>query len=312
MLLVDAVARAVRRRERPPADPSDNGARPGIDYPASGLTVGSYHLIEPIGAGGAGVVYSAVHAVDGTAAAVKLLPLGWNAIPELRDRLVREAAALRSVEHPNVVRIFELGDVDARRGATGWHLAMEWLPHALDRLLRALRPEPLPLPRVLRIARAVADGLGAVHAVGLVHRDVKPANVLLRADGTAVVADFGLAAVIADLAAGLRLTPPNVVVGTPEYMAPEQVVDAPVDGRADVYALGVVLYEMLMGRVPFPGRNPLEVLRAHAEADPPPLAPDLPAPVRAIVARALEKRAVDRFPTAGAMSDALGLVSAAL
>ena len=238
----------------------------------AGLRFGPYRAVEQIGAGGMGAVFSAVHAASEEAAAVKVLPVAWGADPELRARLERETEALRRIDHPNVVTVLEVGEVEARSGG-GTYLAMEYLPHALDRVLRAQYPEPLPPARALALAQGIAAGLGAVHAAGLVHRDVKPSNVLLRQDGTPVLIDFGLVTVLAEVARERRLTAPNVIPGSADYMSPEQVAGSPLDGRSDLYSLGIVLYEMLTGHVPFAGLDPLETLRAHAHLPPPPSPP---------------------------------------
>lgn len=282
------------------------GAARGV----SGLRFGPYQVVEQIGVGGMAVVYSAVHVSTKTAAALKVLPAAWGTAPELRERLAREAAALQRLRHPHVIRLFEVGAVEARLGG-GCYLAMEWLPHGLDRLLRARYPDPLDLPMALGLARDVAGALAAVHDAGLIHRDVKPSNILLRADGAPVLTDFGLVAAQVASPESRRLTPSNVFVGTADYLAPEQITGAPVDGRADVYALGVVLYEMLTGYVPFAGRDPLEALRAHVEEEPPPLPPSVPDLARAIVEGALRKNADDRYQSAAlarALSVALGTV----
>jgi serine/threonine protein kinase len=160
-------------------------------------------------------------------------------------------------------------------------------------------------PTALRIAAAVAHALGAVHAAGLIHRDLKPSNILLRADGQPVLTDFGLAAALASTMREKRLTPPNVLVGTADYLAPEIIGGQAVDCRADVYALGVVLYEMLAGFVPFAGRDPIQVLRAHVDDPVPPLPSRIPATVRSIVDQALHKDPNNRFATADEMARAI-------
>jgi serine/threonine protein kinase len=154
----------------------------------------------------------------------------------------------------------------------------------------------------LHIARDAATALGAVHAARLIHRDLKPSNILMRANGQPVVTDFGLAAAITDSGIERRLTPANVLVGTADYLAPEAIRGQAVDGRADLYALGVILYEMLAGFVPFAGRGPLETLRAHCEEVVPPLPKLVPPAVQAIVDRALQKRPEDRFAAAEEMA----------
>jgi len=273
---------------------------PGV----AGMRFGPYRVLEQVGAGGMAVVYSAVHVDSGTAAALKLLPLGWGEAPELRERLAREASALQALDHRHVVKVLEVGEVDAHLGG-GCFLAMEWLPHGLDRVLRARYPEPLaPLP-ALRITQQVAEGLQAVHEAGFIHRDVKPSNIMLRMDGTPVLTDFGLIAPAGTRAAIERLTATNVFMGTADYMAPEQVQGAGVEIRSDIYALGVVLYEMLAGYVPFAGREPLDALRAHVEEAPPPLPPEVPAPARAVVERAMRKQPDERYSSAAAMACAL-------
>jgi serine/threonine protein kinase len=180
-----------------------------------------------------GAVFSAVHDVTKEAAAVKVLPTAWGADAELRARMAREAAVLEQISHPNVIRVLEAGAVEAHAGG-GYYLAMEYLPHALDRVLRARYPEPLPPETALDLALGVARGLSAVHDAGLVHRDVKPSNILLRADGTPVLIDFGLVTIPAEVAQGRRLTAPNVIAGSADYMAPEQIAQAPLDGRTDL------------------------------------------------------------------------------
>ena len=277
----------------------------------AGLRFGSYRVVEQIGSGGMGAVYSAIHHVTGTAAAVKVLPAAWGAHPELHERLRREAAVLRRVNHPHVIRVLEVGQVEARYGG-GCYLAMEWLPHALDRVLRAHESERLSLEQALALAQGVAEALAAVHASGLIHRDVKPSNILLRADGSPVLTDFGLAAHLREVAHQQRLTPTDIVLGTADYVSPEHVAGAPVDGRSDVYSLGVVLYELLAGRTPFAGRDAMSTLLAHCDTPPPPLPDTVPPDVRALVERTLQKRPEDRYPSAAALADALAAARAGL
>jgi CRP-like cAMP-binding protein len=270
----------------------------------AGLRVGPYHVVEQIGAGGMAVVYSAVHAEGETVVALKLVPVGWGAAAEWQARLAREAAALRVLDHPHVVKVLDVGEVDVRLGG-GWYLAMEWLPQGLDRILRAQYPQPLTPTMALRVAQAVAEGLAAVHAAGFIHRDVKPSNIMLRANGTPVLTDFGLVATVREGTADRRLTATNVFVGTADYIAPEQVQGRPADARSDLYALGVVLYEMLAGTVPFAGRAPLEALRAHVEDAPPPLPLEVPPAARSVVERAMQKDPAARYASAEDMARAL-------
>lgn len=283
----------------------------GLGDTVTGMRFGPYQVIEQLGAGGMAAVYSAIHVATQTAAAVKVLPAAWGEVPDLRARLVREAEALQAIDHPAVIQVLEVGGVEPRLGG-GCYLALEWIPHALDRVMRAHFPEPLPISMSLRIAQHVAEGLAAVHAAGLIHRDVKPSNILLRADGTPVLTDLGLVAALSATAQAQRLTPADTILGTADYISPEQVAGTAVDGRSDLYSLGVVLYEMIVGYVPFAGRTPLEAARAHLEERPPPLPAATPREVCMLVERALQKRPEDRFPAASSMAEAIAALCAAL
>ncbi len=276
-----------------------------------GMRFGPFRVVEQLGAGGMAVVYAAVHDRSGASVALKVLPAAWGSSPELGARLKREADLLGRLDHPNVVSLVEVGDVDARLGG-GRYIAIEWLPQGLDRVLRARFPEPLSAGGATRIARGIADALAATHEAGLLHRDVKPSNVRLRADATPVLIDFGLAAHLEEQAARERLTPSHIVVGTADYMAPEQIDGAAPDPRSDLYALGATFYEMLAGHVPFAGREPMAALEAHRREPPPPLGEEIPATLRAIVTRALAKRPEERFPDARSMAEALASAGAGL
>jgi CRP-like cAMP-binding protein len=299
--LLRALNRSVVQRLSMATDVIEQARFGGAGTGTMGLRFGPYRVIAQLGAGGMAVVYSAVHEATGVVVALKVLPASWGTAPELKARLNHEAAILRRVEHPGVIRLLDIGAVAERLGG-GTYIAMEWLPDALDRVLCAQFPAPMDYRTALRIAAAVAEALGAVHAAGLIHRDLKPSNILLRADGQPVLTDFGLAAALADVVSGQRLTPPNVLVGTADYLAPEVIAGQPVDARADLYALGVVLYEMLTGFVPFAGRDPLQMLRAHLDEAVPPLPATVPPPVQAIVERALQKNPLDRYGSATDMA----------
>jgi CRP-like cAMP-binding protein len=270
----------------------------------AGLRFGQYRVVAQLGAGGMAVVYSAVRDADGLAVALKVLPASWGADPELYARLQREARILQRIQHPGVVRLLEIGTVANRLGG-GTFIAMEWLPDALDRVLRVEFPRPLAVSRAIDIASSVADALAAVHGAGLVHRDVKPANILLRAHGQPVLTDFGLSAVLRAEMGSRRLTATGTLVGTADYLAPEAIAGDRVDGRADIYALGVVLYEMLAGYVPFAGRDPFQTLRAHVEEAVPALPTGIPEGLCGVVTRALEKDPDRRFANAAQFADAI-------
>jgi serine/threonine protein kinase len=281
----------------------------GMGPAVTGMRIGPYRVLEQVGAGGMAAVYSAVHAESDVMVALKLLPLSWGAAHELRVRLAREAAVLQALNHSNVVKVLDVGEVDAHLGG-GCFLAMEWLPNSLDRLLRAQFPSPLAPLLALRITERIAEGLQAVHMAGFVHRDVKPSNIMLRLDGTPVLTDFGLVGDVLGTVASERLTATNVFMGTADYLAPEVVQGAGADARSDLYALGVVLYELLAGYVPFAGRTPLDALRAHVEDAPPPLPLDVPDAARAVVEQALRKRPAERYASAAEMVHALAAAQA--
>ena len=270
--------------------------------PAVGTEVAGYRIVEQAGSGGMGVVYRAEETgLGGRPVALKLLPAALAGDPDFRARFLREMRVAAAIDHPNIVPIYRAGEDRGRL-----YLAMRYV-HASDlrRLLEAegrLSPE-----RALAILDQVARALDAAHARGLVHRDVKPGNILLAPpvfDGDAehvYLVDFGLARSDSD---DRSLGGGGSFLGTPRYAAPEQAAGRPVDGRTDGYALGCVLYECLTGQPPFPGGSGEAVLLAHLEAPPPrvtALRPDLPPAIDQVVARAMAKDPATRFPTCRAL-----------
>jgi serine/threonine protein kinase len=262
-----------------------------------GQTLGKYRILEEIGRGGMGVVYKAHDTVLDRLVAIKVLAphLTWD--QEFVQRFRHEARAAARLKHPYIVTIYDVGQ------AAGHHfIVMDYLEgQALSTLIR--RGGPLPPERAVRILVQVAQALDYAHAQGLVHRDVKPGNVIVSPQDQATLTDFGVARSME----GTRLTQSGVMIGTPAYMSPEQVKGRPVGPAADVYALGVVTYEMLGGRPPFEGDTP-HVLYAHAHETPPPL-PQVnrkvsPA-IAAVVQKALAKDPTERYLSAGAFAAAL-------
>ena len=258
-----------------------------------------YELGAPLGAGGMAEVFAGYDRNLGRPVAIKLLKTDLPD-PRARERFEHEARTAAGFVHPNAVTVYDVGD-DGRRP----YLVMELVEgRDLAELLAARGP--LPPAEAARIADQMLTALGAAHDRGLVHRDVKPGNVLVTRDGTAKLADFGIAKAAADATAGLTLT--GQVMGTPRYLAPEQAAGQGATPRSDLYSAGVVLYEMLAGEPPFTGDTPVAVALAHQQAPVPPLTerrPGLPpAPVVA-VNRALEKDPARRFPDAAAMRAAL-------
>jgi serine/threonine-protein kinase len=269
---------------------------------------GRYRVLSRISEGGMGIVYRAEHVFLKREVALKRLHRELTEQKQAVARFEREAQAAARIDHPNVCQVLDCGV--GEDGA--FFIAMELLDGtALDaRIARG----PLPLPEAVEIGVQLCDALGRAHELGIVHRDLKPENVMLmpRRDGPGVLAkimDFGIAKV-AQEGDGKKLTQAGMIFGTPQYMAPEQAAGSTVDARADLYALGVMLFEMAAGRCPFQSENVSSLLMKHLTEPPPPLeavAPHLrfPEPFRAVVFRCLEKDPDRRFPSAPALGAAL-------
>jgi serine/threonine protein kinase/DNA-binding beta-propeller fold protein YncE len=264
-----------------------------------------YRIEALLGRGGMGVVYRAYDPRLKRNVAAKLIAPELSEDARFRERFLSETELAASLEHPNVVPVHDAGEVDGQL-----YLVMRYVEGGeLKRLLQS--EGPLGPGRTIAICGQVGAALDAAHARGLVHRDVKPSNVLLDGHGHAYLADFGLSRRLADAGS------PGVdarSVGTPAYASPEQIRGADVDGRGDVYALGCLVYECLTGRPPFPRSSELAVLFAHLEEPPPKPSedsPDLPAGIDAVVATAMAKRPDDRYVSCSqlieASRDALGL-----
>jgi serine/threonine-protein kinase len=264
--------------------------------------VGSlYHVEAEIGRGGMAVVYRATDTRLRRRVALKVLPPELAFREEVRRRFLREAQMAAQLSHPNIVPIYA---VDEASGLV--YFAMGLVEGAPLAKLLFDEPRP-PIAMVRRVLREVADALHFAHGHGVVHRDIKPDNILIEtATGKAVVTDFG----IARAAQGeVRLTATGIAVGTPAYMSPEQAMgEREVDGRADIYSLGIVGYQMLAGELPFSAANTPSMLMKHLSEPPRPLLdlrPDLPANLAAAIERALCKAPADRWPDAASFRDAL-------
>src|SRR5262245_3376148 len=269
-----------------------------------GRTLGHYQLRGFLGAGGMGEVYLADDTQLGRKVALKLLPWEFTRDRESIQRFKQEARAISSLNHPNIVTVFEIGQSDDLH-----FIATEFIDG--QTLRRRMMESLMKLPDALDVAIQTANALSAAHEAGIVHRDIKPENIMLRRDGYVKVLDFGLAKLIeplrADVAtitgsefsAGRQIsTYPGRVVGTPRYIAPEQIRGQQVDARADIFSLGVMLYEMITGLTPFEGATPSEVIAAIVHVDPMPLARfSLGAPVELerIVKKALRKDRDGRY-----------------
>jgi serine/threonine-protein kinase len=258
-----------------------------------------YEVEELVGAGGMSSVYRAHDTLLDRKVALKVMHLQYGEDPEYVERFRREARSVAALSHPNVVTVIDRGEHEGRQ-----FIVFEYVDgENLKQLIR--RRGPAPVASALELTVQVASALSFAHRQGLVHRDVKPQNVLLNGDGTAKVTDFGIARSL-DVQHGVTQT--GTVLGTSDYIAPEQAQGLDVDEQTDVYALGVVSYELLTGDVPFPGESFVAVAMRHINDPPPPLRdkrPDVPPRVEAAVQRAMAKDPRDRFPTMAAFADEL-------
>src|SRR5438067_6621510 len=258
-----------------------------------GTELGGYRIVEQLGRGGTSVVYRAEHVRLGRGAALKLLSPGLGDA-DFGDRFLRESKLAASLDHPGIVPVFDAGEDDGLR----W-IAMACV-EGTDLKTLIADEGPLPVRRALSIVGQIASALDAAHARGLVHRDVKPANILVGPGDRAYLSDFGVVKELA--AAGTTRT--GSFVGTIEYSAPEQIEGKDVDARADVYALACVLYECVVGTPPFHRSSDVAVLNAHLHASPPKLskaAPDLRPALEPLLAKALSKSPLDRYASCGAL-----------
>jgi serine/threonine-protein kinase len=279
------------------------------------LVAGRFQVLQLLGGGAVGSVYLAEHEALNRQYAIKVL----NEMAEVDnavERFRREAMAAGRLDHPNIVSISYFGQMDDGR----FYLVMEYVPGvSMGEALATLGPEPMPLPRALRILDQIAAGLSAAHDAGMIHRDIKPDNVLLKetmgGEEQVKMLDLGLAKLLQDCEQ-VAPTPQGDIFGTPAYMSPEQTVGEPVDFRSDVYSYGVVAFELLTGQVPFVEENITELLFAHQRQPAPHLretrpsdAPPLPPSLEAFVMQCLEK---DRDQRPARLSEACRIIGKCL
>lgn len=254
-----------------------------------GSTLGQYQIVEKLGRGGMATVYKAFQPNLDRYVAVKVLPAFYAEEPTYMERFRQEAKSIAKLRHPNILTVFDFGD---QGGVT--YIVSEFVPGGtLSQQLGA----PLPLDYALSILKPVGSALDYAHAQGIVHRDIKPSNVLMTLDGTPVLSDFGVARMVG----GARMTESGAAVGTPEYMSPEQAMGGEIAASSDIYSLGVVLYEMLTGHVPFSADTPMAVVLAHMHKPLPPprtIVPDISEAVEAVALKALAKEPENRYRTA--------------
>ena len=268
---------------------------------ATGTRLGTYEIVGPLGSGGMGEVYRAKDLRLGREVAVKVLPTGVASSPDLLARFEHEARTVAALNHPNIVTLYSVEDVDGIR-----FLTMELVEGQM--LSTLVAPGGLPLARLLDLVIPLAEALATAHGRGVVHRDLKPGNVMVTREGRVKVLDFGLAKLVAaDTAVPVgattaaSLSGEGQILGTTAYMAPEQLKGEAVDARSDLFAMGIIIYELATGRSPFPGGSVAEVSSAILRDTPQPLnqiRPDLPPDLQRIVGRCLEKQAQDRIQSA--------------
>jgi serine/threonine protein kinase/TolB-like protein/Tfp pilus assembly protein PilF len=271
---------------------------------APGTRLGRYEIRSKIGAGGMGEVYLAHDTKLDRKVALKILPAEVAAHPDRMKRFVQEAKSASALNHPNIITIHEIDDT-----GSGHFIATEFIDG--ETLRQHMRKAPPKLSEILDVAAQIASALSAAHTAGIVHRDIKPENIMLRTDGIVKVLDFGLAKLterlspdLVDTEAPTRAavnTEPGVVMGTAIYMSPEQARGMEVDARTDIFSLGVVIYEMVTGCLPFAGSNANEIMAAILnDKEAPPLArytPEAPAELQRIIGKALRKNRDERYHT---------------
>ena len=264
-----------------------------MDNLQPGQTLGPYRIINQIGKGGMATVYKAYQPSVDRYVAIKVLPSQLAESKEFATRFQQEARIIAKLEHPHILPVFDYGESDGIP-----YFVMRYLEAGtLKERMEAGRP--LPLNEIDRIFNQLADALSYAHSHGIVHRDLKPANALIDSYGNIFLTDFGIAKLLER--ASPRLTQTDAIMGTPAYISPEQAQAQPVDQRSDIYSLGIILYEMVTGRVPFMADTPLAIIFKHV-SEPLPLPslikPDIPSSIEQVILKALAKDPKDRFSTA--------------
>jgi len=270
-----------------------------MDQLQPGQMLGPYRIINQIGEGGMATVYKAYQPSMDRNVAIKVLPSQLAGSSEFTQRFQQEARIIAKLEHPHILPVFDYGEND---GIT--YFVMRYLDAGtLREKMEAGRP--LPLNEINRLFIQLADALSYAHSNGIIHRDLKPSNALIDSQGNLFLTDFGIAKLLES--ASPRLTQTDAIMGTPAYISPEQAMAIKVDQRSDIYSLGIILYEMVTGRVPFVAETPLAVILKHvSDPLPPPstVKADIPEPIEKVVLKALAKNPDDRFATVAEFASA--------
>ncbi|MCJ7678412.1 MAG: protein kinase, partial [Anaerolineales bacterium] len=257
----------------------------------TGRQLGPYQIVAPLGEGGMAAVFRAYQPGMERYVALKVLPRQFAEDPEFSARFQREARILAQLQHPHILPVFDYGQVEGYS-----FIVMPFVPSGT--LTDSIQGQPLPLPRIRQVISQVGDALSYAHGRGLVHRDVKPSNVLIDESGNCLLTDFGLARMVET---NVNLTAIGTLMGTPAYMSPEQGSGSKIDSRSDIYSLGIILYEMATGRVPYRAETPVAVVFMHTSAPlplPRSVNPDLPEAVERVILKALARNPDDRYQTA--------------
>jgi serine/threonine-protein kinase len=272
-----------------------------------GSTVGDYRITEKLGAGGFGVVYKAVHRMLDQEVAIKTLDPILTRDPRFRQRFFDEARTQARLKHPNIVVLHNFFEHDSQ-----YFIVMEYvegmsLPggHCARTLAELIKPGPIPESRILALARQILDGVACAHEHGVLHRDIKPLNVLLTERGLVKIADFGIAKIVGG---ETSVSVSGTRVGTAPYMSPEQVLNEPLTRASDIYSLGITLYEMATGEIPFKSTSTESIEKQHLYSPPPSLRkrnPWVSENLEAVVLKALAKKPEDRFQSCAELAAAL-------